>query len=68
MHQIQNLHYYYNQCIVGNIVEDNSFNAYHTLIIKQKSFFEKTFLIECLLLFIFPLPFYEKFIVIQYTD
>jgi hypothetical protein len=38
------------------------------LIIKQKSFFEKTFLIECLLLFIFPLPFYEKFIVITYTD
>jgi hypothetical protein len=68
MHEIKNLHYYYNQCIVGNLEDDASFEDYHTLILKHKSFFHWSFILECLLLLIFPLPFYDKFIIIYYTD
>lgn len=62
-HAARSLHYYYNQAIMGD--SDDLMQSRKDVLIKQKKLINKTFVVECLILIVQPLPFYERFFVME---
>ena len=65
MHKVKTINFYYNQAIVGDLTDEQTV-SFNQFLLKKKSFFQFEFIIECAILLMFPLPFYEKFILVYF--
>ena len=62
-HADRSLNFYYNQAIVGD--GDELMESKKDVLIKQKKLFNPNFCIECLILMVIPLPWYEHFFIME---